>query len=397
MSLVLLGWELGEHRGHVLRMRDIAAGLRSAGVSVAWAAVRVDQLKDIAQPGELVFQSPLWPSMHIEASRTDRTRRHISHADLLADLGLMQPGAFHGLILAWDAILGAVRPDAVFADYAPALLTACRGRIPTVASGIGFAVPPSHLKTFPRFPLPPTEGFEPDRDEALLLDEVNTALSRLGRSSLSHLPAIFGADTTVIASFEELDPFAPHRLERHAAPSLMNWAPPAREPGNEIIVYWSERALKVDAFFNALTQLELPVRVVAPAIRPEQIASHAPSGLRFGTTPLHFSEIARSARLVVSNGNTGFVSAALLAGLPQAVLSIDIQKALVGAAVERIGTGQSVALGTVDWPQWQSQMLALYRDADARVRAQAFAGKLIARMHAEPAPICVAALTRLAH
>ena len=150
----LLGWEIGEQRGHVLRMQDIATRLRSQGFQIVWAVLRVDQLGGIAVAGEPVFQSPVWPALHLESALARPRTRHFSHADLLADLGLRIPGAFYHLLMAWDGILVAARPDAVFADFAPALLSACRGRIPTVTAGIGFTLPPSNTKVFPRFPLP---------------------------------------------------------------------------------------------------------------------------------------------------------------------------------------------------------------------------------------------------
>jgi hypothetical protein len=390
---ILLGWEIGEHRGHVLRMANIATLLRAAGVAIAWAALRVDQLDGIAQPGEPVFQSPVWPGLHIESLLSQTTRQAASHADLLADLGLGQRGAYLHLLTAWDAILAAVRPDAVFADYAPALLSSCRGRIATVAAGIGFTLPPAHLKKFPGFPLAFTAEAEPPDREPALLAEANAALAQLGRPVLAHLPELFAADAVVISSFKELDPFAQHRLSPHAPPSLLSWAPPPRSPGDEIIVYWTERLLNLRPFFDCVAALGLPLRIVAPGLKPEHAARYD-KAIRFETKPLHFAEIARMARLVICNGNTGFVSAAMLAGLPQALLPHDTQKRLVAHAVERLGVGISCDLDRIDWPAWQAQVRSLYQDAEMRARAHAGAGKLIPRMRREPAEICADALLK---
>jgi hypothetical protein len=391
---ILLGWEIGEHRGHVLRMADVATRLRAAGVAIAWAALRVDQLHGIAQPGEPVFQSPIWPGLHIEALLSQTARQPASHADLLHDLGLGQLGAYLHLLTAWDAILAAVRPDAVFADYAPALLSSCRGRIATVAAGIGFTLPPAHLERFPRFPLALAAEMErPDREPALLA-EANAALEQLGRPALAHLPELFAADAVVVSSFKELDPFAPHRRSRHAPPSLLSWAPPSHSPGDEVIVYWTERLLNLRPFFDCVASLGLPVRIVAPGLKPEHAARYADKAVSFEARPLHFAEIARKARLVISNGNTGFVSAAMLAGLPQALLPHDTQKRLVGQAVERLGVGVSCDLDRVDWPSWQGQVRGLYQDAGARDRATACAGRLVPRMRRAPADICADALLR---
>jgi UDP:flavonoid glycosyltransferase YjiC (YdhE family) len=392
MKRILLAWEIGEHRGHVLRMADIATRLRAVGVAIAWAALRVDQLDGIAESGEPIFQSPLWPGLHVETLLSQSPRPPVSHADLLADLGLRQPGAFHHILAAWDAILAAVQPEAVFADYAPALLSACRGRIPTVAAGIGFTLPPSHLEKFPRYALPLTADVERADREPELLAEANAGLARVGRPALSYLPEIFGADVAVISSFKELDPFAEHRPSRHAPPSLMNWAPPSRSPGDEIIVYWTERLLNLHHFFDCVAALGMPVRIVAPGLKPEHAARYAGPTLTFEAQPLHFAEIARKARLVICNGNTGFVSAAMLAGLPQALLPHDIQKRLVGQAIETLGVGMSHYLDGIDWPSWQTRVRALYDDEAVRRRASAYAGKLIPRMHREPAETCADAL-----
>ena len=394
MKRILLAWEIGEHRGHVLRMADVATRLRATGVAIAWAALRVDQLHGIAQAGEPVFQSPVWPGLHIEALLSQSTRQPASHADLLADLGLGQPGAYLHLLTAWDAILAAARPDAVFADYAPALLSSCRGRIPTAAAGIGFTLPPAHLAKFPHFPLPRAGEVERPDSEPALLAEANAALAQLGRRALAHLPELFAADAVVVSSFKELDPFAQHRLLRHAPPSLLSWAPPSRSPGDEIIVYWTERLLNLRPFFDCVAALSLPVRIVAPGLKPEHAARYADKAVGFETKPLNFAEIARKARLVICNGNTGFVSAAMLAGLPQALLPHDTQKRLVARAVEGLGVGVAHDLDGIDWRSWQEQVRVLYGDDAARARAAAWAGKLIPRMRREPAEICADALLK---
>jgi hypothetical protein len=173
----------------------------------------------------------------------------------------------------------------------------------------------------------------------------------------------------------------------------MNWAPPASTAGDEIVVYWSERLLNLDAFFEQLTATGLPVRVVAPGMRPEHAAKFP--RLAYETKPLHFAEIARQARLVISNAPAGFVSAAMLAGLPQAVLPYDIQKELVGRAIESLGVGISDSLDGIDWSAWRLKVEALYANAGTRGRAVKHAVKLVPRMHREPAEICADALMEL--
>lgn len=400
MRRILLGWEIGENRGHVIRLGQLAQRLRAKGCTIAWAVSRLDLLEGFAQPGEPVFQAPLWPGLHLDAALNAPLRAARSHADVMGAMGLDRVGAFAHLLRAWDGIVQAARPDAVFADFAPALLCACRARIPAVTAGIGFALPPAHLSRFARFDtigarlcgLPGND----DPDETGLLAEVNRGLQQLCRPALAALPQMFAADAAIVAAFRELDPYGAHRTEPQAAPFLSSWSPPAASPGNEIIAYWSDRLMGTAAFFEALGRIGEPVTVVAPAANDEQIARHSTGRVRIVTQPLHFARIARRARVVISNGNTGFVSAAMLAGLPQAVLPHDLQKQLVGISVANLGVGDATPLEGIDWAAWTLRIRALHADPAPTARARALSQRLVPRMARDPGEICASELMRLA-
>lgn len=399
---ILLGWEVGEQRGHILRMRDVARRLRAEGARIAWAVLRLDQLDAIAEPDEPAFQAPVWPGLHAEVAFAAGRRRHASHADILGDLGLDRPGAFGRLLAGWDAILAATRPDAVFADYAPGLIAACAGRVPVVAAGIGFTLPPAHLRHFPLYPVASRHS-EPDAEdatarEARRLDEVDGALRAMGRGRIDRLPALFDADLPVVASFRELDPYAAHRLRRHAPPFLDGWSAPARAPGDEIVVYGSSRTLVDPTALAAFGRLGRPVTIVAPDFGPgaDRDIGSLPPSVTVTNRPVPFGTIAARARLVVSNGNGGFASAALLAGLPHVVLHTDIQKRLVGSAIEGLGAGLSLDLCDVDWTEFPARVAAIAEDPDAGPHARRAGAPLIARMHADPAAICADALLAFA-
>jgi len=388
---ILLGWELGENRGHILRLRDLSARLRADGHTISWASLRLDLLNGVALPGEQVFQAPVWPGLHLETALGRGARHHVSFADALAMLGLDRPGAFTQLLRGWDAILAATRPDAVFGDFAPALLGACRGRIPVATAGIGFVLPPASLRAFPRFDRIDTLPHDAAH-EAPLLEEVNRGLAEIGAAPIDRLPGMFAADAVIVAAFPVLDPYRAHRTERPVPPFLNGWSPPAQTAGQEVIVYLSEKLYAAEPLYTALGRIGLPVTVVAPNAG----ARRTPPNVTIVDHLLSFEEIARRARIVVSNGNTGFVSAAMLAGLPQALLPHDAQKELVGAAVTTLGSGISHAFDAVDWSAWPGAVRDAAEDGGLRDRATRLAMTLIPRMHTDPVARCAAAITRLA-
>ena len=192
VARILIGWELGAYRGHIVRMRLIAARLLSEGHSVAMALQQIDALGVDPDPRIQIWQAPVWPRLLVNAAQ-DLSRPVATMGDILARLGLDRPGCLAALVSGWDAIFAGFQPDVVIADYAPALLTAARGRIPSIQAGDVFACPPHDASCFPDL-----AGHAPAYDEATLLDIADADLASVGRGALSSLPALFAADKVLI-------------------------------------------------------------------------------------------------------------------------------------------------------------------------------------------------------
>ena len=78
---------------------------------------------------------------------------------------------------AWRALYAQHDIDLVVADYAPGALLAARGRIPAIAVGVGYTLPPAGLEQFPAL-RPADRPLEvTDQD---LLGRVNAALAMVG-------------------------------------------------------------------------------------------------------------------------------------------------------------------------------------------------------------------------
>ncbi len=335
MARVLIGWELGANRGHVHTMQIIARRLLAEGHDVHLALQQIDATGPYHDAHITLWQAPVWPRLLIGQSQRHVTPS-LSMGDILGRVGLDRPGAFAAMIRGWDAIVGAARPDLVVADFAPALLTAAKGRVPTVLTGTGFACPAASLDHFTLL----GEG-ESALDEAELLDIADADLRAVGRDPLRSLPAIFAADHEAIASFGLLDPYCNKRAEPHCAPVIeLPENAVANPAADEIFVYFYRLAPADAPLWQGLALGGRKVRIHLPDPTPDHLATFRKLGLILEKHPLPFDRIAAQSRLALSHGGQGFVSSCLLTGLPQIVAWYDLEKKLAGQAVSHAGLGR---------------------------------------------------------
>ncbi len=171
---IVLAWELGANWGHARRLEALARVLTARGHEVHLV---VQDLGAFDARSLRLWQAPVWSGL-LRYSATRALGPPQRYGDLLANLGLQDAQAITGLLRGWEALIDAIRPDALVADFAPAALLASRGRLPRLATGTGFTVPPAHLDHFPPFP-----GATPAPlvSEASLLSLINQALEGLNR------------------------------------------------------------------------------------------------------------------------------------------------------------------------------------------------------------------------
>jgi hypothetical protein len=363
MAKVLIGWELGANRGHLTRMMRYAAPLQAAGHEVVIASQRIDGLAGDGFDGR-VWQAPLWPRL-LAWTATTRVAVPQTMGDILARLGLDQPGMLAALIGGWEAILSAERPDMVVAEYAPALLRAAAGRVPTVATGVGFDLPPADMDGFPSL-----SGRPASVDESGLLTVVNGDLARMGRDAITTLPAMFAADRALPTGLDALDPYWAWRPDGLGAPLLDDApAPPLAPEGEEVFVYWYERGPVAPELWKALKISGLPVRVHVPRLDGDIAMALHEAGFAVERQPLPFATIARRSRLLLSHGGGGFVTSGLMAGRPQVIVHHDLEKRNNGVAVDRLRLGAQMPLGDLRAEPFASGLRALYAMDDLQERA----------------------------
>ena len=337
---ILLAWELGGGRGHLLILGWIADALRQRGFEPVFALQRLDGIETIRSSigTNEVFQAPVWPGL-IDRSAYHAPGRSVTFGDVLGGLGLSSHAAFEGMLRAWDQLIARIAPAAVVADFAPACLTAARGKVPTVAVGDGFTLPPATLDRFTNFDDDSMAKF----DEAEMLSVVNGVLRNLGGRELRVLPELFAADRSRASSFAELDPYQNDRREPIAAPWVPEWNHAVPMSRDEIFGYFSINTDTRRTILMALAQVVkagVRVRIYIPDIDAETFSWLAANGIVAEPAPVPFDQIQSRAGLLISLASFGFVSCALASGIPQIVVPQGIAKGATGKAIERLGVGR---------------------------------------------------------
>lgn len=360
MARILLGWELGAGNGHTSRLLDLASILAERGHQPLCAP---QQIGPFAAHWP-TWQAPVWPRL-LEALYRRYPRNPSTMSDALAYLGLDDPQAVTAMILAWDRLLADLKPDAVIAEYAPMLQVAARGRVPTLAYGTGFTLPPADLPQFPSL-----FGDPPVVPEPALLDSFNGALAKAGRAAFDTLPQLFAGDSILVSTFAELDPYRQWRTGAVKAPTIIGAVPLATDRGEEVFVYFNGRSKRPNAFWQGLANSGLRIRVYDPQLSATDIATLERAGMIVARQPIPFAVIVERSRLLISHGGLGFVSSGLLAGLPQMIFPFDAEKRLTAIAIDGKAGCRHLAFQDLDADRFATLLRESWSDETLRTQAR---------------------------
>lgn len=309
---VLLAWEGGAGRGHVVTLRLIAEALGDDAICDA-ALCRMDHAAELTPYCDGVFQGV--------RLLTNRARReavgnpHIATwGDFLGDLNFWNPQFLITQIKWWLETIKARKSRLVIADFAPcAQLAAQIAGIPSVAVGTGYSVPPSGLDSFP-FLLP--EHTERVFAEKELLGAVNMALAHFGGMPLARLSDIYAGSTAMPRTIAGLDPYRGLR-QATLLPPLDEKLPRPDGSGDEIFIYFSASETENQALVDALIGLDLPMRAFIPGATAGTRELFTDAGVTVETRPVPFAEINQRSRLLLHSGQHGTLCMGLGMGLGQ--------------------------------------------------------------------------------
>lgn len=343
MARILLAWELGGNGGHALRLAAIARRLLGCGHEVAMAVQRPDAMRSARDlEGRIALrQAPVWPGLWRHGG-AEPLCDPATFGDVLANLGFADSGAVEYLLRAWNGLMTDLAPDILVADFAPLALLAARDRMPRIAVGTGFTVPPSDGATF----LPFEQGASARIEETMLLAVANRALDALGGRRLDRLPELGAAEAVLPGTFAPLDPYNGHRREPLLPPFLSAPVPPRSQSGGDAIFAYLPG---MDAQGEAAKALERAARagrrvgLYAPGLAPSHVQALAASGIGVLSRPLAPEAIVAQARIVVCAGGQGLVSLALASGIPLVLDPSNVEQRLTARALATEGLARTVS------------------------------------------------------
>lgn len=368
MARITCAWEFGGGLGHVRRLLPIASELKARGHEVVFAFRETVLLEGPRARGFEVFAAPrLTPS-------PERERQPVNFSDILLTQGYDDAPGLKGAVRAWRTLFGHLSPDLLVADYAPTALLAARASgAKRVTVGSGFALPPGGE---PDPALRPWEGIGEATLAAVDARLAASMRAALGSDAPARPAAIFEADEHLLCTFPDLDPFGERSAPSYVGPVGEDaagreaaWALEARP---RAFAYLNANDARLPHLVAALARLAGEAIVVAPGVRD---ATHG--CVRLMGEPVRLEGLLEGADLCISHGSPGVGARAMTAGVPLAMLPMQLEHFLIARRLQAAGSGaifehDAPATGIEAWLAAMLQREDLR--AAARERSRSFEG-----------------------
>ena len=332
----LLAWELGMGLGHARRLLAIASALKARGWAPVvaarelWACAR--EYRDANIP---LLQAPIHRGLTPREGVKFRAR---GFADILAAAGFRDVQALLPTVLGWDGLIDLVRPDVIVADYSPILSLAAYSRIPVLAIGDGFVLPPEHL---PKLPVLRSAESEMPDDRTLLANAASIQRQR-GAPVPQTLPSLIGGDARVVCTYPETDIYAALRLEPAIGPIDHALTPLDRPAKSALFAYLAAGFGPTMKLLQALAASRFPLEAFVRDIGEEAKRGLREMGVRVHDAPPRLSDVAARASVIVHHGGIGTAEAAVALGRPQLLLPSHFEQSLNASRLLRLGVATSL-------------------------------------------------------
>ena len=378
---LLFAWEAGANLGHIMPLVRLARRLADAHTECMIAARDLVSTSIALEKSELPFlQAPAWP-LHDHLGNEDGQSGYL---DLLVTMGFGDPSKLTPVLQAWNTLLDLVVPDAVIADHSPALLALLHARrIPAVAIGNGYTMPPA---SYPYFP-PLRADRAPLLPEARLEQSLVEGLASLGYAAPVSLKAALTTSERLVFSFPELDPYRGWRQETlHLPPDPL---PAFIEPPLEtrLFVYVGGELPGLSHLVQCIAELPCTVECYLRSASAPLSSFLRLRGVKVHDKPPDLSKLLPQVSHVLSQGGTGLCHAAMAAGRPHIIIPLHGESEMNFHALSAMGIARRLHPG-MDANELKVELDRIMDDHELIVRAHQW-GK---RVSARPQPDGTAAL-----
>jgi EryCIII-like glycosyltransferase len=333
MARILFGWELGGGIGYASRLTLIARVLADFGHEPVMAMRDPAEVWPVLDRNGLsAIQAP-YITGRLKPGTTQF--RPSGFADLMACNGFGATEHLLPLLQAWHALLDAVDPALVIAEYSPVLTLAAYGRVPLVLVGSGYLLPPADAPWLPVI----RQDWAPYADQRAILAAMGEAQLRLKRPVPPTVTAAFAAAERFVYVFPELDPYAEVRHEPVLGPLVMPaaQAPPVGPP--RLFAYLHPTAKNFPALVRGLAQSGIEGECYlpnCPAIASDVLVA---AGLKVHAEPPPLGAAIAGASAVLHHGGIDTSQIALALGRPQLIAPRHLDQEVTVVLVEKHGTG----------------------------------------------------------
>ena len=315
---VLLAWEFGAGLAHVMLLAGVGRHLRvlSEDLELIYALRDPDAGRNIGLPVEEVVAAPLmFPKPGFQTLKTIPS--HSTFGGMIGEVVVGERQDSFRYFDEWSQLITSVKPDVIVADYAPVVTMLARGRVPTVACGIGYSLPPVNIPVFP----PVTKSVRPPLvSEEELLQRFNVLLEKMGAKTLDRLTQVNEADAYGLCTVPDLDPYANVPGREWLGAMLPGGAPDMVDGHAGGLAYFHQKQQFEDSLIDGLIQSGVDIKAfMGEPLRRTRKRAQA-TGLHFSDEHFELQQAMPGRAIAIHSGSLGFSAAAAFAGVPQVML-----------------------------------------------------------------------------
>lgn len=281
------------------------------------------------QTGFTILQAPVW-----RAGKEKRASEPLTgYGDFLGSVGLDEPDEIARVTGAWHRIMENLTPDLIVAHNSPGICLAASGRVPVIAIGDGFTVPPAGVEAFPEL----IAGRQPRYDQEDLLGNVNAVLAQNRAPRLRTLPSLFYTAGRFPCVLPALDPYRGWRSRPARGPmdALPDASPPPAAPF--AFVSLATEFYEADGVLTALVQRGVPGVAFLRGISSDFLEGLTWPGVTVLTSGPDPRQAVRDASVVIHDGRVGMTTLCVTIGRPQLIVPASAENAVTAARAAELG------------------------------------------------------------